>query len=141
MVGKPFQPGQSGNPSGRPAVVKVFRERCQEFMDTEGWRKLNAMARGRGPFAYQALQLIAHYAYGKPSQPITGPDDGPIQLAYAGLAADIEREAAKAIAERARALALGSGDDEPAEAEDTSGDLVYVVDPGGPGLGQDPNGC
>lgn len=114
----PFQPGQSGNPSGRPTVAREFRELCRGFMEEEGWRKLNGMARGRGPFAYQALQLIAAYAYGKPSQPITGPDDGPIQLAYAVLESDIQREAEKVIAERARVLALAGGNDQSPESED-----------------------
>lgn len=135
----PFQPGQSGNPDGRPAVAREFRERCQGFMEAEGWRRLNAMARGRGPFAYQALSLIAAYAYGKPSQPITGPDNGPIQLAVSALVADIAdaagRLATAQIDGRTGALALGGA--ESAESEDAAGDLVYVVDSGGPRLGQD----
>lgn len=121
MLGKPWQPGTSGNPGGRPAVAREFRERCQEFMGDEGWRKLAAMARGRGPNAYQALSLIAAYAYGKPSQPITGPDDGPIQFAVQALIADIATAADRVLAERSGAVgaaALGSGDDEPDEPTD-----------------------
>jgi hypothetical protein len=135
-----FQPGQSGNPGGRPSLARDFRERCQNFMEADGWKRLNRMARGRGPFAYQALQLIAAYAYGKPSQPITGPDDGPIQFAYAKLESDIQREAEKVITERARLLALAGGDDGQTQPENARGDMVHVADSGGPGLGQDANG-
>jgi hypothetical protein len=137
---KPWTKGQSGNPSGRPAVVKDFRDRCREFMDKDGWRALFAMVHEGGPNAYQALALIAAYAYGKPSQPITGEDGGPIQFAITALVADIHREAEKAITERARLLALADGDDESAEAENAAGPVVYVVDSGGPRLGQDEDG-
>lgn len=134
---KPWKKGQSGNPGGRSSVAKDFRERCREFMDGDGWRALFAMVHEGGPNAYQALALIAAYAYGKPSQPITGEDGGPIQFAVTALVADIQREAEKAIAERARLLALADGDDEPAEAEDAGGAMVRLVDSGGPRLGQD----
>jgi hypothetical protein len=67
----PFQPGQSGNPNGRPPVMRDFRDRCQRFMQSKGWAKLEQMAlEPEGPFAYQAMQLIAAYAFGKPTQPI-----------------------------------------------------------------------
>ena len=67
----PFQPGQSGNPGGRPPVAREFRERCQRFMQGKGWKQLEQMATDpESTTAYQALQLIAAYAYGKPTQPI-----------------------------------------------------------------------
>lgn len=91
-------------------------------MESEGWKRLSGMARGRGQHAYRALELIAAYAYGKPSQPITGPDDGPIQLAVSALVADIQREADKVLAERLGGVsphALAGGNGQSAEAEDT----------------------
>jgi hypothetical protein len=83
-VGKPFKPGQSGNPGGRPAVAKEFRARCRDFMQAHGWRQLEAIACDRKDRdKYRALELIAAYAYGKPKQGIelTGADGGPVELA------------------------------------------------------------
>lgn len=79
--GRPFQKGQSGNPGGRPAVAKEFRQRCREFMENEGWEKLFALARG-GKEQKFALELIAAYAYGRPKQgvEIVGEDGGPLQI-------------------------------------------------------------
>ena len=66
-----FQPGQSGNPSGRPPVARDFRERCQNFMQAKGWKTLEQLATDPDqPHQARALELIAAYAYGKPSQPI-----------------------------------------------------------------------
>ncbi len=63
-----FKKGQSGNPSGRPAVAREFRERCREFMESDGWDELIAIARGKDKDKRAALELIAAYAYGKPRQ-------------------------------------------------------------------------
>jgi len=66
-----FQPGQSGNPSGRPPVARDFRERCREFMQAKGWKQLESIALDpQQPHQGRALELIAAYAYGKPTQPI-----------------------------------------------------------------------
>jgi hypothetical protein len=81
--GKPFAPGQSGNPSGRPAVAKEFRERCREFMESEGWTSLISMAQDKKDRdRYRALDLLAAYAYGKPKQGVelTGDGGGPVML-------------------------------------------------------------
>ena len=88
--GRPFQPGQSGNPSGRPAVAKEFRERCREFMESEGWTSLISMAQNpKDRDRYRALDLLAAYAYGKPKQglEVSGADGGPI-LSVFGMTAD-----------------------------------------------------
>lgn len=67
--------GVSGNPSGRPAVAREFKEKCREFMREEGWQHLVNLARTKGKDQRYALELIAHYAYGKPTQPIAGDDE------------------------------------------------------------------
>lgn len=79
-AGRRFEKGHSGNPSGRPLVAKGFREKCREFMERGGgWEALIELTEsGRDQFA--ALSLIASYAYGKPTQPITGLDDGAITI-------------------------------------------------------------
>ncbi|MFI5142967.1 MAG: hypothetical protein ACHQQS_06615 [Thermoanaerobaculales bacterium] len=82
-AGGRFVPGTpTPNSGGRPAIAKVFRQRCREFMEEDegGWKKLIALARGRGQVAFRALELVAAYAYGRPAQRLehTGGDGAPI---------------------------------------------------------------
>lgn len=78
---KPFQPGQSGNPSGRPKVAKEFKEKCRGFMDAEGWDKLQEIARNnRSRDQFKALEMVCFYAYGKPTQDIEFGGEGLIKI-------------------------------------------------------------
>jgi hypothetical protein len=83
-VGRRFQPGQSGNPGGRPKVDMDFRDRCRGFMEREGWALLEADARTNTNRGAQARELIAAYAYGKPKQgvEVSSPDGGPVAVTY-----------------------------------------------------------
>ena len=65
-----FAPGVSGNPSGRPRVDIGFRERCREFVTAEGWDILLEMARTPGRDQRPALELLAAYGFGKPTQAV-----------------------------------------------------------------------
>lgn len=76
----PFKKGQSGNPHGRPAGYHSFKERAQVFVDAEGVEGLFVMARGEGEDRRFALKLLLEYAYGKPTQPISGQDGKPITI-------------------------------------------------------------
>jgi hypothetical protein len=68
---KPFKKGESGNPKGRPAIAKGFRDRCKGFMEKDGWKDLMEVARNaHDKDRVRALELIAAYAYGKPSQEV-----------------------------------------------------------------------
>jgi len=116
-----YKPGESGNPGGRPAVVRDFRERCGNFMSEEGWKRLSSMARGRGKHAYRALELIAAYAYGKPNQPISGPDNAPLQITIQALVADITHAASR--------LAAGDGSGEPGPPALVSPEPPESMDP------------
>ena len=76
-----FAKGNTGG--GRPAVAKEFRERCREFMESEGWTSLISMAQDKKDRdRYRALDLLAAYAYGKPKQglEVSGADGGPVML-------------------------------------------------------------
>lgn len=89
-----WKPGQSGNPRGRPSLNGPFRAFCREYMDKAGWEKIVDLASNAStltPPAVQlhALELIAAYGYGKPTQPITGDQEaGPlaIEVIYADAA-------------------------------------------------------
>jgi len=50
--------------------MRDFRGQCQRFMATKGWARVEQLALEDGPFAFAAIQLIANYAFGKPTQPI-----------------------------------------------------------------------
>jgi hypothetical protein len=82
-VGK-FLAGQSGNPSGRPAVVRDFRERCRQFMEKSGWNTLQNIATDpKSLHQLRALELVAAYGYGRPTQPVSGdpdPDMPPVRV-------------------------------------------------------------
>lgn len=83
--GRPFQKGQSGNPRGRPAVARDFREKCRQWMEEKGggWDQLIDLASvGKPDERLRAIQLIAAYAYGKPAQRLehTDGDGGPLNV-------------------------------------------------------------
>lgn len=98
-----WAPGVSGNPGGRPAVVKPFREACRNFMETRGWQKLQEMAEGEGATALRALELIAGYAYGRPREAVEVSQDSGLRIVIS------ENVAA--------ALQAGSGRPLPCEGE------------------------
>lgn len=88
MVGRPFQPGQSGNPNGRPKS-KPFREAIQRALEEAGDDKkaLQAVAAALVGKAMMgdvpAIKEIADRIDGKVTQPIAGDEDGgPITITW-----------------------------------------------------------
>jgi hypothetical protein len=86
--GQRFKKGQSGNPGGRPKQFAGFKAACREFIERQrdgGWAYLERIARrqSKGVTVRDqlfALRMMAEYAYGKPAQPITGEEGGPIEV-------------------------------------------------------------
>lgn len=73
-----FQPGQSGNPGGRPKaahrVRDLARERTEDAIDV-----LVSIMRDEGapaPARVSAASAILDRGYGKPSQPVDGDGEG-----------------------------------------------------------------
>ena len=70
--GRPFKPGQSGNPGGRPKGLTEFRIAARAHSD-EALRRLVGLMRGRNPdplasARLRAIREILDRAWGKPSQ-------------------------------------------------------------------------
>lgn len=80
MVGRPFQPGQSGNPSGRPKS-KPFRDAIQRALDEAGSDKdaLQAVATALVGKAMMgdvpAIKELADRMDGKVAQAIIGGEE------------------------------------------------------------------
>lgn len=75
--------GESGNPNGRPKVAVEWKDRCLAFMEADGWKELERLARAkRNRDHMRALELLAAYAVGKPTQrsELTGAGGGPLTV-------------------------------------------------------------
>lgn len=87
MVGRPFQPGQSGNPNGRPKskpFKDALRKALEEAGDNERALSLVAMALvAKAQMGdVRAIKELADRLDGKVTQPIGGDDDDPLNIIH-----------------------------------------------------------
>lgn len=73
--GRPFKPGQSGNPSGRPKDVGHVREIARKHTEAAISALVEIVANGKPDRArVAAAEAILDRGYGRPTQPIEGGD-------------------------------------------------------------------
>lgn len=75
--GRPFEPGKSGNPGGRPKTAQQFRARARAAVDEHVIEAWEDEVTNRGPAWLRASELLAAYGYGKPST-IDDENDAPV---------------------------------------------------------------
>lgn len=95
ITGKGFQPGQSGNPGGRRpslknAVAKVCGEDGEKLVafwalilwgkDEEFYKQLGRNSKRTLRDRMDAATQLADRGYTKPTQEISGPDGGPLEI-------------------------------------------------------------
>jgi hypothetical protein len=76
----PFKPGQSGNPGGRPKTVGPVRDLAGKHTKEAIETLASVMKDTSAPHAARvaAANGLLDRAHGKPSQPITGKDEEPL---------------------------------------------------------------
>jgi hypothetical protein len=138
--GRPFKPGQSGNPGGRPKAQAGFTATAKELSIPVLRNMAKIATNGRGIAAVKAGELVLAYAEGKPetSLHVTATRLGPMPEAFEG--------AAQALLEQALAEDDGATDDETVapDAErlslppvaDVDADDVSKACPSEPGKGE-----
>jgi hypothetical protein len=80
MVGRPFEKGQSGNPSGRVKIPAEVREIARGATEHAIRRAVELIDSKDANVALKAINTVLDRAWGKPTQPVDGDGDGgPIQ--------------------------------------------------------------
>lgn len=79
--GRPFEPGKSGNPGGRPREVAEIRELARKH-GPEAIKKLVALMYEADSDAVRvrAAEALLNRGYGMPTQAITGEDGVPLVI-------------------------------------------------------------
>lgn len=78
----PFQPGQSGNPGGRPKLIREAKELAKKHSPEAIQRLVQIMRQTKDTkAALAAAMAILDRGYGRPAASVemTGKDGGPIQ--------------------------------------------------------------
>ena len=96
--GRPFQPGQSGNPGGRPRVIAELQELARAHAP-QAIAELARLAKDAKsePARIAAIKELLDRAYGKPTQFVAAENDEPalndlnLEELRASMLADFER--------------------------------------------------
>lgn len=85
--GRPFQPGQSGNPTGQPKGVREVREAARQHTALAMQTLAEACRAKRAPWSARvaAAEALLNRGWGKPAQPVEVNDARPL----AGVPAEV----------------------------------------------------
>jgi hypothetical protein len=73
-----FQPGQSGNPGGRPKADGKLKEAARTHTEAALQVLVDALSHTDGRIALKAAELLLDRGYGKPAQTIAGDPENPL---------------------------------------------------------------
>ena len=78
----PFEPGKSGNPSGRPKENGHVKELARQYTEAAIKALHDILVDAEAPHAARATAAnsLLDRAWGKPAQQITGEDGGAVQI-------------------------------------------------------------
>lgn len=78
--GRPFQPGQSGNPSGRKKVPDEVKAVLEEAGPDAAKKLVELMTCGSPKVELAAAIAVLERLLGKPALAVTGADGGPLEI-------------------------------------------------------------
>lgn len=78
--GKPFKPGQSGNPAGRKPVPPDVKAIWEANTVPAAQKLVALMNCGEPELELKAAMALLDRALGKPAQAVTGLDGGPLEI-------------------------------------------------------------
>jgi hypothetical protein len=123
--GRPFPPGVSGNPKGRPKTNQEFVDIAREGEEAL-LQKLYLIGLQRSDStAVRAIELRLAYARGRPKviAELTGPDGGPLRINYDDVRTKLTDLAKKAEERRAQEVEAAAAESDAADDDDhTDGD-------------------
>jgi hypothetical protein len=82
-IGRPFEKGQSGNPGGRPKLLREF----QDWLEAEAYPEakkalLDLLSSDNAKAKAFGVREVYDRLFGKPPQAITGDDGGPLRVEH-----------------------------------------------------------
>jgi len=98
-----FEKGKSGNPGGRPKDNERVKLLCQALTEEAIGTLALWMREGEGKVAVSAATAILDRGWGKPTQAISGPDGGPIDINLNEVRGAVESKLARIAAMAAEA--------------------------------------
>jgi hypothetical protein len=79
-LGRPWKPGQSGNPSGRSRAADELRKALEQDAPHARQRLRELLDSDDESIALRAAEFVIDHVKGRPTQAVTGEDGGPVQI-------------------------------------------------------------